>query len=123
VPRLLTDLPDASLWRGDIIRLAHNYDTGYGTGPVDLMVYDPYEEGRGLGVIVASGYKAGNVLSIFPEASLGAGKRSLETAWLLANWSDWFCFTYENDGDKPRPVPVEGTLILDWSEREIVVKA
>lgn len=121
--RLLTEIPGESLWRGDILRLAHNYDTGYGSGTVDLMVYDPYAEDRGLGLLVVSGYKAGAVFAIFPPESLAPGKRSLETGWLLANWNDWFCFTYENDDDKPRPVPVEGTLVIDWSEREIILKS
>ncbi|MGB6118182.1 MAG: Imm45 family immunity protein [Mesorhizobium sp.] len=122
--RLLTSIPDESLWRGDIIRLARNYDLGPQSAPVDLMVFDPNEDGRGLGVIVVSGYKSGAVLSVFPEESCGAGKRSLETSWLLRHWNDWFCYTYERDASGNLvPLPIEGTQILAWDEREIVAKS
>lgn len=121
--RLLTDLHGESLWRGDIIRLVDNYDLGPGSGPVDLMVYDPHQDDAGMGLMVVSGEKAGLTLSIFPLASKGNGKRSLETAWLLRNWNDWFCYTYgadENGG--LLPVPVEGTLVIAPHEREIVIR-
>ena len=65
----------------------------------------------------------GLTLSIFPKASCGKGKRSLETSWLLSHWNDWFCYTYMNDElGQPAPVPVEGTLVIQWDEREIVIK-
>ena len=122
--RLLADTPDASLWRGDILRLADDYDRGPGSGPVDLMVFDPHEDDRGLGVIVVSGYKAGSTLSIFPKESCAPGKRSLETRWLLRHWSEWFCYTYEQDASGNLvPLPIEDTKILAWDEREIVAKS
>lgn len=121
--RLLTEMPDDSLWSGDILRLVHNYDLGPGSEPVDLLVYDPHHDDAGMGVVVVSGYKAGLTLSIFPAASCGAGKRSLETAWLLRHWNDWFCYTYpRNDQDEMIPVPVEGTLVIRWDEREISIR-
>lgn len=121
--RLLTDMPDGSLWAGDVLRLSHDYDLGPGSEPVDLLVFDP-RDGAGLGVVVASGRKAGLVLSIFPGASCGAGKRSLETAWLLRHWNEWFCYTYPRDGqDRLIPVPVEGTLVIRPDEREILIRA
>lgn len=123
MPRLLTNLAGESLWRGDVIRLVHNYDLGSGSPPVDLLVYDPRDDETGLGVITVSGYKAGLTLSIFPKESTAAGKRSLEVSWLLDNWEKWFCYSYENGADgMPKPLPVEGTLVLDWSEREIVIR-
>ena len=45
--RLLTDMAGESLWRGDVIRLVHNYDLGSGSPPVDLLVYDPRDD-RGI---------------------------------------------------------------------------
>lgn len=121
MPRLLTDMPGESLWRGDILRLVHNYDLGPGSPPVDLMVYDPRDD-AGLGVMVVSGYKAGLTLSIFPAESRASGTRSLETSWLLQNWNDWFCYSHPLDQDgRPIPIPVAGTLVIDWSERELVV--
>ncbi len=123
MPRLLTDMPDESLWAGDIIRLAHNYDLGPNSGPVDLMVYDPRDSEAGMGVMVVSGYKSGLTLSVFPKASCGKGQRSLETSWLLRHWNDWFCYTYVNDDHgRPAPVPIEGTQVIQWDEREIVIK-
>lgn len=120
--RLLTELRQCSLWRGDIIRLVHNYDLGPGSEPVDLMLYDPVGEDDGLGLMVVSGYKAGLTLCIFPAESRGAERRSLETDWLLANWDAWFCYSYHTDGaGKLLPIPIEGTLVLDWTEREIEI--
>ena len=120
--RLLTDLPNESLWRGDIIRLVHNYDLGPGSEPVDLMIYDPRDETTGLGLMVVSGYKAGLTLSIFPIESCKVGQRSLETAWLIENWNQWFCYTYHTGAaGMLLPVPIAGTLVLDWTEREIII--
>ena len=121
--RLLTDMQDESLWAGDFIRLVHNYDLGPDSGPVDLMVYDPRDEKTGLGVIVVSGYKSGLVLSIFPKASCALAKRSLETSWLLRHWNDWFCYNYVKDEDgRLAPLPVQGTQVIQWDEREIVIR-
>ena len=123
MPQLLTAMADESLWRGDIIRLVHNYDLGPGSAPVDLMVYDPHHDDAGLGVIVVSGYKSGLTLNIFPAASCAVGKRSLETSWLLRHWNDWFCYTYpQDDHGRLIPVPVEGTLVIRWDKREISIK-
>jgi len=55
MPRLLTDIPDESLWAGHVIRLVNNYDLGPGSAPVDPMVYDTRDSDVGLGVIVVSG--------------------------------------------------------------------
>lgn len=99
-----------------------NYDLGPGSGPVDLMVFDPMHDGAGLGLVVVSGRKAGNVLSIMPKESCGPMRRSLETSWLIANWDDWFCYTYQRDGERLLPLPIEGTLLIAWDEREIVMK-
>ena len=118
--RLLTDLAAESLQRGDIVRLVHNYDLGPGSKPIDLMVFEP-NSGDGLGLIVVSGYKAGYILSIFPGESCPAGTRSLQVSWLLENWGKWFCYTYETDtAGRQLPIPVAGTQVLDWTEREIL---
>lgn len=123
MPRLLTDMPDESLWAGDVIRLVHNYDLGPGSAPVDLMVYDTRDGDVGLGVVVVSGYKSGLTLSIFPKASCAGGKRSLETSWLLRHWNDWFCYTYVQDAKGGlMPLPIEGTLVIRPDEREISIK-
>jgi len=105
---LLVDMRGEALAGGDIIRLSDNYDTGPGTGPVDLMVYSPRDDGFGEGLVVASGYKAGLVFSIFPRASIHPQKRGLSVDWLIDNWSDWFRFTYHGD----RRIPVEKARVL-----------
>ena len=120
---LLTDMGGDRLWRGDIIRLVHNYDLGPGSEPVDLMVFDPHSDGSGLGLMVVSGTKSGATLSIFPAESCPTGTRSLETSWLLRNWNHWFCYTYERNADGAlKPVPLEGTLVLRAGEYEITAK-
>jgi len=124
MPVPLMAMPNESLWRGDILRLVHNYDLGPESEPVDLMVYDPNENDAGLGLIVVSGYKSGLTLNVFPSSSSGEGKRSLETSWLLRHWNDWFCYTYLLDErGNPLPVPLDGTQVIRWDEREITLRS
>jgi hypothetical protein len=114
MPRLL-DLADDCLIIGDVIRLSDNYDLGPGSGPVDLLLFNPQEDETGLGLMVASGYKAGLIFAILPEESRFERKLSLSKAWLIENWDKWFVFTYQGG-----PVPIEGTVILRWNERMTV---
>lgn len=101
------DLAGDALGPGDILRLSENYDTGPGTGPVDLLVYNPRYHDCGLGVITASGYKAGLILHHFPLASRHADG-GLSVDWLIANWDDWFVFTYARD----HRIKIEETRVL-----------
>lgn len=107
---LLVDLKGASLAGGDILRLSDNYDTGPGTGPVDLMVYEPWniDYDGGMGLVVASGYKGGLIHSIFPKESIHPKTRGLSVDWLIANWDQWFVFTYHKD----QRIPVEKARVL-----------
>jgi hypothetical protein len=114
MPRLL-DLPDDCLVIGDIIRLSDNYDLGPGSGPVDLLVYDPNQDDSGTGLVVLSGQKSGLVFAILPKDSRYRGKLALATAWLAENWDKWFTFTYQGS-----PVPIEGTAILRWNQRLMI---
>ena len=114
MPRLL-DLSDDFLIIGDVIRLSDNYDLGPGSGPVDLLIFDPHEDDAGLGLMVTSGYKAGLVFAVLPEESRFEKKPGLSKAWLIENWDKWFVFTYQGG-----PVPIEGTVILRWNERMTV---
>ena len=114
MPRLL-DLSDDFLIVGDVIRLSDNYDLGPGSGPVDLLIFDPRENDAGLGLMVTSGYKAGLVFAVLPEESRFEKKPGLSKAWLIENWDKWFVFNYQGG-----PVPIEGTVILRWNERMTV---
>lgn len=107
---LLVDLRGGSINGGDILRLSDNYDTGPGTGPVDLLVYEPWDAGyeSGMGLVVASGYKGGLIHSIFPKESADPASRGLSVDWLIANWEKWFTFTYH----KNERIPVERALVL-----------
>ncbi len=109
---LLTDLEGDALGPGDILRLSENYDLKPGSGPVDLMVFDPRDDAVGLGLIVTSGYKAGLVLHEFPLASRHA-EGGLSVDWLIANWNDWFVFTYYRD----HLIPVEDARVLRRDQR------
>jgi hypothetical protein len=104
---LLQALDDPRLYPGDILRLDDDYDLGPGSGPVDLMVFDPRDDGCGLGLIVTSGYKAGLVLHVFPADSRPAAGSGLCAAWLLANWDAWMVYTYH-----PGVIPVEKVRVL-----------
>lgn len=112
---LLVDMRGETLAGGDILRLSDNYDTGPGTGPVDLMVYHPRDDDHGDGLIVASGYKAGLILSIFPLASIHPVKRGISVDWLVANWDDWFQFTYHRN----QRIPVEKAVVLRVDARTV----
>lgn len=104
---LLTDLAGRALGPGDILRLSENYDLRPGSGPVDLLVFDPRDDDTGLGLIVASGYKAGLILHLFPKASRHADG-GLSVDWLIASWRDWFVFTYHADAR----IPFEDARVL-----------
>ena len=104
----LKDIPHGALAIGDILRLPENYDLGPGSGPVDLMVYSPRDDACGEGLVVASGYKAGLIFSIFPRASIHPQKYGLSADWLIDNWGDWFRFTYHGD----QRIPVEKARVL-----------
>jgi hypothetical protein len=114
MPRLL-DLAEDFLIVGDLIRLSDNYDLGSSSGPVDLLVFDPREDGAGLGLIVTSGYKAGLVFAVLPAESRFERKPALSKDWLIENWDKWFVFTYQGG-----PVPIVDTVILRWNERMTV---
>jgi len=45
---LLLESGRTELWRGDILRLPENDDLGPGSGPVDVLVYDPHDDTCGL---------------------------------------------------------------------------
>ena len=107
----LENLPDHSLWRGDVIRLPHHPDIGPTSPPVDLLLYELWGFEQILGLMVMKGYKAGMPLYA-PKESQGQGKLSLETAWLHANWNRWFVYTYELDeNENPVPMPMAGTMV------------
>ncbi len=110
----LLDLDDDSLYPGDILRLSDNYDTGPGSGPVDLMAFNPRQDGRGLGLIVVSGYKAGLILHVFPRESTHPAGLGIGVPWLRANWDDWFVYTYHKDR-----IPIEKAVVLRKDERTL----
>jgi hypothetical protein len=75
-----------SLWRGDVLRLPASYPY---EDIVDFMVFDPLKEGKGMGLIVATGYKAGIIRNVLIAESVPEGTRSLSTRWLVENWEKW----------------------------------
>jgi len=116
MPLLLESVP-ASLKRGDILRLPENYDLGPGSGPVDVMVYYPFKDGCGMGLLTVSGYKAGHVFAILPERS--GGPHHIDVKWLTAHWDEWFCYAW---GEEMIRVDISKTILLEWDRREIVEK-
>lgn len=53
---------------------------------VDFMIFNPNEEGKGLGLITSSGYKAGLISVVLP---VEAGEKCICKDWLLKNWKKW----------------------------------
>ena len=78
---LLLESGCSELWRGDILRLPESY-LGPGSGPVDLLVYDPRDDSCGLGLMAASGYKAGLIWSILPIESRRPDAIRIDMGWL-----------------------------------------
>lgn len=116
----LSSLDRDALWTGDILRLAENYDLGPGSSPVDLMVFDPNDSDCGLGLVVVSGYKAGLVYALLPQASLKDGTRTIDVSWLKSHWDKWFCYPH-NEG--VRIIDIQQTIIMAWDGREILENA
>lgn len=112
---LLRDFADDALVVGDIIRICDNYDLGPGSGPVDLLIFDPADGDAGVGLMVVSGYKAGLVFAILPKESRSTEGLALSRMWLIENWDKWFVFTYQGD-----PIPIGDTRVLRWNERKIM---
>jgi hypothetical protein len=108
----LFDLPDQSLWRGDVIRLPHHPSVDRNSPPVDLLICELWGYDQILSLMIIQGYKAGMPMFHAPKESQGEGRLSLETAWLRANWSEWFVYTYELDeNDNPVPMPMTGVMV------------
>ena len=109
----LLDRPEESLWRGDILRLAHNPSLGPDSDPLDLMLFETWGYDDRLGLLILDGYKAGMPMLYFPEESQAPGALSLETAWLIRNWNAWICYFNHFDADgRPIPLPIEETRVL-----------
>lgn len=105
------------LWRGDILRLPENYDLGPGSGPVDLLVYDPHDDTCGLGLMVVSGYKAGLTWSILPIESRRIDAICIDMDWLKRNWDVWFAYQWNG---ALRVIDINSAEILEWDRRMIV---
>lgn len=112
---LLVAMRGESLGGGDILRLSDDYSSGPGSGPVDLIVYEPRDDAYGDGLIVASGVKAGLVFQIFPKESVHPTRFGISVDWLIAHWDDWFVFTYHPD-DR---IPVETARVLRVGARTL----
>ncbi|MCO5150629.1 MULTISPECIES: Imm45 family immunity protein [unclassified Shinella] len=108
----LFELPDQSLWRGDVIRLPHHPSIGPHAGPVDLLLFELWGYDRILGLMMTKGYKAGMPWIYLPPESQGTNRLSLETAWLRENWDRWFCYRdFPDELDAPVPLPKDGVLV------------
>jgi hypothetical protein len=116
----LHQLDRDTLWTGDIVRLPENYDLGPESQPVDLMVFDPNDYDCGLGLVVVSGYKAGLVYALLPEASMKDGTRTIDVSWLKSHWDKWFCYPHL---DNIRVIDMNQTIIMAWNGREILENA
>ena len=109
----LLDRPAESLWRGDILRLAHNPELGPASPSLDLMLFEMWAYDDRLGLMILDGYKAGMPMLYFPRESQGQNRMSLETSWLIANWDQWICyFNHMDEAGSPIPLPIEETVVL-----------
>ena len=83
----LIDLNQKSIGRGVVLRIPATYPY---ESVVDFIVFDPSESDRGLGLLVATGHKAGLVRVLLPKESEGReNSRGIETQWLVENWKNW----------------------------------
>ncbi len=79
----LIDLPEDNIFRGAVLRFPAKYPY---EDIVDFMVFDPSEDGKGMGLITSSGYKSGLICVVLP---LESGERAISKSWLLDNWKYW----------------------------------
>jgi len=58
-----------------------------------MLVHLAHQEGQPYALLNVSGYKAGLIYSMLPDASRSreAGY-AVDRDWLIANWSSWGCF-------------------------------
>ncbi len=82
----LKGYPKDAIYRGAILRFPAKppYEKF-----VEFLVYEHGDEAFGLGLMVASGYKAGLPARLLPKESLSADKMGIDVGWLAANWSTW----------------------------------
>lgn len=108
--QLLAEMSGELLERGDIISFPcgwHHYDDKL--KPIDLLVSESNEANAGLALIYCSGWDAGVTRTYLPAESRSERfMNSIRVDWLLANWSDWFCFDVGND---MKVIPIEGVLV------------
>jgi hypothetical protein len=110
---LLLDRPDESLWRGDIIRLAHDPSLGPCSPTADYMLYELWGYDDRLGLLKLDGYKAGLPMLYFPVESQGTDGLCLQSSWLIASWDRWMCYFTHPDGvDPPIPLPIGQTVVI-----------
>lgn len=108
----LLDRPEESLWRGDVISLPHHPGLGPESPGVDLMLYELWGYEDKLGLLILNGYKAGMPTFYLPPESQGEGKLTLESAWVIRHWDQWFCYWYQqDDAGAFLPLPIEQTIV------------
>lgn len=113
--RALKDLPDESLWRGDVFRFPFHPSLGPGSKPVEMLLFEAWGFDDVLGLVPISGYKAGLPHCYFPKDSQGDNRLTLETSRLHKNWGDWL--VYQEWCDKADdivllPMPIDETFII-----------
>jgi hypothetical protein len=79
----LVDSTATQIWRGAMLRMPGGY---LYEAVVDFMVI---EIDGGLGLLVASGYKAGIIRQRFPKQAFETTACALSRSWLVDNWSHW----------------------------------
>ncbi|MDP9572368.1 UNVERIFIED_ORG: hypothetical protein J2W66_002861 [Agrobacterium larrymoorei] len=81
----LIDLDQASLFRGNVLRLPAKYPY---EEHVDFMLFETTSGERGYGLMVTSGYKAGiSLVYLPPESESKDGGVSRD--WIVSNWKAW----------------------------------
>jgi hypothetical protein len=78
--------PKDTIYRGAILRFPAKppYEK-----IVEFLVYEHSNKNFGLGLMVASGYKAGLTAKLLPKESLSADKMGIDVKWLVTNWTNW----------------------------------
>ena len=84
--RKLVNFKEETLWRGTIFRILK------GRWPhepiVDLMLISVNGSPSGFSLVVATGYKAGNVLCDLPKSALAKGNvHAISLDWIKKSWS------------------------------------
>ena len=82
----LTEYPGNELWSGTIFRFPAKWPF---EETVDFMLAEYPHTESGFAMYCVSGYHAGTLEFLLPEAAANTSSRSVSTRWMVEHWREW----------------------------------